>query len=275
MKRITIIGTVCFAIFAGFLSCKGMVYENHTACDAYVLFDVLNSRYFNDSEVISVGTRLINDGSELPFEQTSIGDIRSRRYFHSVEGNSSWNGFGILGYDGLIRTGYRLVSSLGDDFSPLYIFDFRLTDVVGTITAPVVFHKEHSFVKVVFTGWERTVGGLSPFKIQVVGTTCGIELLNKVPVFGEFDICPKEINAGVFQFIIPRLGDENLMLKVSLKEGVDEISVFPREIDLWSYMKVLGNVNWNLDDLPDIELYVDVTGPVYNIRLYEWDGGNT
>ena len=274
MKRITIIFTAFAPLLMGFMACKGMVYEDRTFCEAHVLFDVQNDRFFESAEDVCIGTRQFNGGDALPFEQTSIGAMRSMKYHHDVEGHGSWDGFGILGFEGLVRNGYRLVAEPGNGFSPLYVFDFSLKEVVGTVMAPVLFHKEFSLVKVAFTGWNGTVEGMSPFRLQVSGSTCGIDLLNRVPVLGEFNVIPREVEAGVFEFILPRLGDENLMMKVFLKDGAGSISVYPREINLWSYMKILGNVNWNRDDLPDIELDVDITGPVYNIQLSEWEGVN-
>lgn len=272
MKRITIILSAFTAILAGLTACRGMVFEDRTVCEAQVLFDVRNGRFFNEDDAVCIGTRLYEGVDGFSFESTTVGAMRGLQYRHGMEGHGSWSGFGILGYDDLDRNGYCLVSAPGKEYAPLYVFDFKLSDVVGTVTVPVLFHKEHSCVKVVFSGWDESIGGLSPFKLRIAGGTNGIDLLNRVPVLGDYDICPREVKAGVFEFIVPRLGDGNLVMKVSLKEGAGDIPVYPREINLWSYMKVLGNFNWNLDDLPDVEFDVDITGPVYGIRFTEWEG---
>ena len=112
--------------------------------------------------------------------------------------------------------------------------------------------------------------GEYPFTFRIVGNVDGYELPGGHPHEGAFDYSPEEEDGLLFRTAVPRQVDDSLSLEVYHK---DDASLLTRQ-NLGEIIKKKG-YDWNLPDLPDIVLGIDLSEAGFHIEIEAWQISET
>jgi hypothetical protein len=110
----------------------------------------------------------------------------------------------------------------------------------------------------------------SPFTFRILGNVDGYELPGGAPHRGEFDFCPSEEAVRVFRARVPRQNDGSLMLEIYDKT---DASLVTRQ-KLGEIIMKKG-YDWAVPDLPDIDLYVNLSESSFIVEIGEWEISET
>ena len=253
-------------------SCRSVVLEDRTLCPSFLFFEIADAHLFPPYQDVFATVYAHPEGSLKDEAHTKIEAITEGLFFFVVRGTPAVKGYGLMGEEGLVRDGALWTVPIGKDYVPLFRFGYTAAVQEESFTVPVEFTKEHSRVTVSFLGAEtfEHSEGHFPFDITVRGGTSGIDALTGVPVRGPFEVRPEETTVGLFEFILPRQADHNLVLEMYAREGLYEYEGFQTTYNLWEILRDKGGITWTEKNLPDISIEIDFEETTVNVGVYPW-----
>ena len=123
-------------------------------------------------------------------------------------------------------------------------------------------NKDYALIEIRVTAGEPVE---SPFYFRVIGNVDGYELPGGAPHRGEFDYTLAEGRGSVFRALLPRQMDDSLLLDIYNK---DDSSLVSRQ-KLGEILREKG-YEWNVPDLPDIGLEIDIYKANFSVSIQEW-----
>lgn len=270
MKKIVLITLAALSL----ISCRSLVLEDRTACPSFVFFNITNGDIFNGYDQVFTTVYSDPKGVLIGEDTPSVDEIQDKKFHFEVRSTPSVKGYGLIGNESLNHDGSKWMSPLGEDYAPLFRFQYSKPVQEESFVIPVEFVKDYCHVTVQFLGFEsfHTPNGEFPFYIIVRGNTNGIDALNGEPLRGPYEYSPEENKqTGHFEFNIPRLADEFLGLELYGKEGVfDEVGHL-RTFDLNEEIRNNGGIDWKQKNLPDIEIIIDFVQWKVSMSIDPWE----
>lgn len=270
MKRLFLIILIGFL----FTSCRSWILENRTNCPSFLFFDIENAESFKEYDRIHICAHDNVTDVLLASDTTVIRTVQSKEFYLAVKKSEAAKGFGVLGFDKCkIVNSSDWVVEPGEEYDPIFHFDYTVPARDESVIVPVELVKDHSRVHVKFVNFDSftSADGAFPFYIVVKSNTCGLDALTGVPVKGEFMFQPEEFVAGEFKFILPRQADRSLSLELWAEPGkyVDEGLI--REFNLWGMLNEQADISWDAKNLPDIYLEIDYIESKFDVTVSDWD----
>lgn len=270
MKKIVLITLAALSL----ISCRSLVLEDRTACPSFVFFNIVNGDIFNGYD--RVFTTIYSDPKGVLIDEgtPSVDEIQDLKFHFEVRSTPSVKGYGLIGNGNLNHDGSKWMSPLGQDYAPLFRFQYCEPVQEESFIIPVEFVKDYCHVTVQFVGYEsfHTPNGEFPFYIIVRGNTNGIDALNGEPLRGPYEYSPEEMKeTGHFEFNIPRLADEFLSLELYGKEGVFDETGHLRTFDLNEEIRNSGGIDWKQKNLPDIEIVINFVRWEVSMSIDPWE----
>ena len=267
---------LCLAIPALF-ACRSLILEDRTQCPSFLFFDIANASTCAVYEKGHVSAFSYPDGNSLASDTTRLSRIVSRDFYLKVHKCEAVRGYGVLGLGHAVREGQsRITVAEGEDFVPLFRFDYLSPAREEKTLIPVELVKDHARVHVRFVGFDAFTGaeGIFPFYIEVRSNTAGIDALSGIPVRGTYRCVPEEGFAGEFDFILPRQGDHSLRMDLHAKPGVYVEDGLVRSFDLWQIFRDHCRIGWDEKNLPDLSLEIDYAEWTCSVKVMEWEQNN-
>ena len=256
-------------------SCRSLVLEDRTACPSFLYFDITNADQFEAFQSVYVSAFSYPDKSFLSCDTTALSRVRDKTFYLEVKKSDAVVGHGALGYEQLtLRDGSKWVTSEGNNYAPLYRFDYTAPARSESAVIPVEMVKDHSKVTVKFINIDSfsTSSGTFPFYIVIKSNTCGVDGFEGKPVRGDFIYEPEEETVGVFNFIVPRQFDRSLSMELYAKPGEYIEEGLIRTFGLWDFFKEYG-MSWDAKNLADLYLEIDFVESNYVVKVMPWDKG--
>lgn len=273
MKRLLAILT----LLLGASSCRGLIVEDRLECPSFLFFEVANPDRFEPYQTVYTTVCSHPAGNLISSGSPSLGSIQDKAFYVEVRSTEAVKGYGMLGGGkGIEYRGDEWLIPIGCQSDSLYRFSYVANVRPDTFTIPVEFVKEHAKITVQFVGMEpyTSTGGLFPFDILVRANTCGIDALTGLPVKGAFEYRPPETTIGRFEFILPRLADNHLILEVYGREHIYKWPGFINSYDLYQMLLTQGGVTWREKSLPDIYVEIDFQETDVLVKVDPWQKDN-
>lgn len=275
MKRLTFL----LAMAIGLVSCRHTVLEDRTACPSLLYFDIFNAGAFGTVDRVLVNAYRYPDQLSLGSDTTTIRALEGRSFSMDIREADAVRGSGVLGFrECRTEDGMRWTAPPGSSFDPLFRFSFLSVVEPEEFTVPVEFVKEHCCVTLQFLSagdWSPDGGEEAfPFEIVVRSGTCGLDALTGAPIEGTFTCTAREEKPGVFQLILPRQANDELLMELYGKPGLYPIQGLAHSYNLGGLMKELGGISWQEKNLPDILIGINFKTTDFQVEVIPWEQEN-
>ena len=169
-------------------SCRSLVLEDRSECPAFLFFDITNAEVFDISEYAHITAYKYPDGNLLAVDTTTVRAVQDKEFYLQVKRSDSSRGYGVLCFTGAHNNGSQWVAELGEEFPPLWRFDYASPASTESYLIRVEAVKDHSVIDVRFLDADmyEGSGGEFPYYIVIRSNTCGIDGMDGSPVKGPF-----------------------------------------------------------------------------------------
>lgn len=270
MKRLLLILTAALSLVA----CRKAILEDRTACPSLLYFEISNSDAFGKPDRVQVNAYRYPDQSSLAIDTTTIREMEGRNYFLDIRHADAVRGCGVLGFrECRLENEVCWCVPPGNGFDSLYRFTYLSIVEPELFTVPVEFVKEHCVVTLQFVNasQEDMPKDSFPYEVLVKSNTCGINALTGEPVKGAFECKAQETASGVFQFLLPRQADGQLIMELYGRPGFCPMDGLVHSFNLASILKDLGGVSWQEKNLPDILVGIDFKDIDIQVQVMPWE----
>ena len=270
MKRACIIGMVAL----GVVSCRSIILEDRLECPSFLFFEVSNPEHFQPYDKVYTTVCGYPSGGLIRADSPSLGSIQGKDFYVEVRRTQAVKGYGVLGGGQNVENpADQWLIPIGCQSDSLYRFSYLATVQPDSFTVPVEFFKEHAKVSLQFVDMETYLGqdGRFPFDIVVRSNTCGIDAQTGIPLRGAFEYRPPETTLGHFDFILPRQGDNCLVLELYGREHIYQREGFIASYNLRNILRDLGGITWQEKNLPDIRLELDFKETTVQVQVDNWE----
>lgn len=148
--------------------------------------------------------------------------------------------------------------SHGSDCPRVYMHSSQIHAYNEIATDTVVMHKNHCVMDIVMEEYGEFKYGLC-----LKGNVCGYGRDGR-PLEGDFEFRPETVAHNRFQVVLPRQMDSSLILEIDDGTGV------VKRFALGEYL-ASGGYDWNMEDLQDVEVYIDWRMTVISVFVKDWD----
>ncbi len=259
----------------GATSCSRLIFEDRTDCPAFLFFDITNADLFDIADYVHVAAFVYPEETLLGKDTSTVKLIQNREFSLPVKRSDSVLGYGVLGFKNCeLRNEVEWVVPEGENYDPLWRFDYRTTAMGERFFIPVEMVKDHSNITVYFENFDMfpETDGHFPFKIVILSNTCGINALTGEPVEGPFRYEPAESPGGTYKFTVPRQYDRSLRLQVWNDEEYFGNSDFVAEFNVWNWAHAYEDFSWTQKNLSDLYIKIYMTTAKYEISIVPWQG---
>ena len=268
--------TVCAALLAAALlplpACRSLVREDRMGCPSQLQFQVLNPELVPPAGEVLVTACGEDTPQPLATGSTTLPDLADGSFRLAVPKLPEVEVYGGLGFRNGHEKGSAWVVDAGQDGDPIFRFWSRIPTLDETALVPVEFTKEYCRITIWIVPDEAD-GGDCPVCLTARAHTVGIDLESGLPVEGIYRYSPEERAPGLFSFTVPRQADESLTLELTPKPGETDLPSRLGEIVLWPYLCRSDGFSWNLRNLPDAEIELDIRRSEIHISLTDWIEG--
>lgn len=129
----------------------------------------------------------------------------------------------------------------------------------------VSFCKEHTVVNI---KPRVPVAGYYPYDMRLRSTTCGVSLVDKIPLVGRFMAFASRNRDGTLTAVLPRQDSDDLVLDIVRPDGKIEVS-----FQLGKMIAATG-FDWTAENLNDITLTIDYASMDLSVKIESWDDQN-
>lgn len=273
LKRIPMLALAAVATAAS-ASCGHLILEDRSACPAFLVFEITNASKFDISERAFVAAYKYPENMLLAKDTTSVRLIKEKEFYLKVKRTDTATGYGILCFDGATQDGSRWTVKPGEEFPPLWRFEFRSQAQSESYVIPVEAVKDHSRITIRFTDADAFpgTGGEFPYYVVIHSNTNGIDAMDGEPVKGEFRFEPVEYSVGEFRVCVPRQFDRGMYMEVIAKEGLTEQEGTLMTLPLWNLLREQADFSWTEKNLPDAHVEISITENKYVVTVIDWNG---
>ena len=267
-------GLALAAILLLLSACRQLVWEQRDRCPVHLGFEIANADAFSPEERLHITVFGPSGTEPAAADSTLLREVQEGSFGFWMPVADEWSGYGLVGFENSrLEAPARWMIEEGRDADPLFRFDFHMERFEGSSVAQVELVKDHAKVHLQFLHYERfgAPDGTFPFEIVLVGNSCGVDGRTGVPLEGVFRHRPAEESAGSFRFILPRQGDNSLVMELWAKPGLSEREGLVDRLNLGSLLHQLGRVNWEAKNLPDLDLTLDYGEARLDIEVVEWE----
>ena len=250
-------------------ACRSIVQEDRMECPAQLQFQVLNPELVPPSGEVLVTACGEDAPAPLATGSTTLPDLAGGRFRLQVPKLPEVEVYGGLGLRNGHEEGSAWVVDAGQDGDPLFRFWSRIPTLDEMALVPVEFTKEYCRITVWIVP-EKDSAGDCPVRLTARAHTAGIDLESGRPVEGIYRFSPEERAPGLFTFTVPRQADESLTLELTPKPGETQWSGPVGEIVLWPYLCRSDGFSWELRNLPDADIELDIWRSEVHISLTDW-----
>lgn len=155
----------------------------------------------------------------------------------------------------------RIVLPEGEEMVPLHLGTVILDTRRETITDTVCLHKEYVNIQLLLKNLPEHDHS---FSLSVRGNSCGIDLVETVPVPGDFLFSPRPDSGRYYLVRVPRQGDDSLVLTVDF--GFGKMEEYP--IGKWI---LDAGYDWHRPELDDIMIEFNYFSMQVGISIDGWD----
>lgn len=268
--------TVCAALLAAALlplpSCSTLVREDRMECPSQLNFRLVNPELVppgGEVQIIARGEHTLQPLAWGCTTLPALADGSFRLQVPKLPEVVVYGGLGLL--NGHEKEGAWVVDA-GQDGDPLFRFCSRLPTLDETTLVPVEFTKEYCRITVWIVPREDAAGDC-PVSLTARSHTSGIDLGSGEPVEGIYRYSPEERAPGLYTFTVPRQADESLTLELKPKPGETQLPEAMGEILLWPYLCRSDGFSWQLKNLPDADIELDIWRSVVHVSLTDWFTG--
>ena len=254
-------------------ACRSLIREERLGCPSQLQFQVLNPEQVPPTEEVLV--HALGDASSQPLATASapLPELADGSFRLRVPKLPQVEVYGGLGLRNGHEQGHAWVVDAGEDGAPLFRFWSRLPTLDDTALVPVEFTKEYCRITVWIVPFEEG-GEDCPVRITARAHTAGIDLESGQPVAGIYRYSPEERAPGLFSFIVPRQADESLTLELTPKRpGENPLPENLGSLLLWPYLSRSDGFSWQLRNLPDADIELDIRRSEVQVSLTEWISG--
>ena len=269
-----LIAMLSASLCIGATSCGRLILEDRTECPAFLFFNITNAELFDVSEHAFVAAYKYPENDLLAKDTTTVRSIQDKEFYLQVKRSDSVVGYGVLCFDGAHNDGTLWTVKPGEEFPPLWRFEFKSPAASESYIIPVEAVKDHSRITLRFTEADLFpgTGGEFPYSVIVRSNTCGIDAMDGEPVKGEFRFEPVEYAVGEFRFCVPRQFDRAMHVEVVAREGISELEGVVMDIPLWNLLREKEDFSWTAKNLADAVIEVSITENKYNVIVVDWNG---
>lgn len=252
-------------------SCHRLVFEDRSNCPSFLFFRVEDPNGVPFTEQLRVEIRETAGMEMLAADNVPLGRIQGRDYFLQVRKCEEISAIGTVGIKAAVCAGRLCTIAPGAQWDPVYRFSSTSSAMGGETLIPVRMKKEYSTICVRF----RSSEGVFPYTVSASANTCGMDLVSGVPLNGPYSYSPAEEEPGVFRFTVPRQADRSLTLQLTAKPGAS-IEYGPVDrIVLWNALERIDGFNWELENLPDIDIDIDYARSQMTVIVSDWELGSS
>ena len=255
------------------VSCRSLVLEERESCPSFLFFDIADHDRLDSYHRVRIADFTYPEKQLLTADTTVVSRIQDKSFYMKVPKSDAVQGYGIAGFDGAqIRHGSEVVVDDGNEFVPLFRFQFRTPARQEQVLIPVELSKDYCAITLRFTRTDSFSApeGLFPFYLMVRGNTVGIDGLSGLPVPGDFQCRPREEQEGVFRVLVPRQADRTLTLEIWAKEGLYVEEGLIDRYNLWPFIQKEGGFSWDARNLPDLHIDIDYTENKLAVSVQPW-----
>ena len=255
-------------------SCRGWILENRIECPSFLFFDIQNSSEFLSNSKVYATVFNYPDGYLIDSDTTTVGDILDRNFYFAIKDELAVQGYGLIGLSHQrIADGTEVFIPSGMDSDPLFRFSYQSPTRDESFFVPVEFVKDHCKIHLKFKGIETfdTSDGIFPFTVIVKTNTRGIDGRTGIPLKGYFEYELQDDESGEFYFVLPRLGDEVLVLELYAKDGLYYTTGLVDSLDLYEILRIDGGIDWTAKNLPDLDIVIDYQMMNATVSVMEWE----
>ena len=270
--------TVCAALLAAALlplpSCSTLVREDRMECPSQLNFRLVNPELVppaGEVQIIARGEHMLQPLAWGSTTLPALADGSFRLQVPKLPEVAVYGGLGLL--NGHEKEGAWVVDA-GQDGDPLFRFCSRLPTLDETALVPVEFTKEYCRITVWIVP-SGEPGDECPVQLTARAHTSGIDLESGRPVPGIYRFSPEERAPGLFSFTVPRQADQSLTLELTPKPGGGtQVPDHLGDIVLWPYLCRSDGFSWELRNLPDADIELDIWQSVVHVSLTDWYTGS-
>lgn len=261
------------AVLLPLTACRSMVREDRMGCPSQLQFRVVNPELVPPTGEVLV--RACGEDSPRPLAtaSTTLPALAGGRFRLRVPKLPEVEVYGGLGLLAGHEQGSAWVVDAGQDGDPLFRFWSRLPTLDETALVPVEFTKEYCRITVWIVP-SGEPGDECPVQLTARAHTSGIDLESGRPVPGIYRFTPEERAPGLFSFTVPRQADQSLTLELTPKPGGGtQVPDHLGDIVLWPYLCRSDGFSWELRNLPDADIELDIWQSVVHVSLTDWYTG--
>ena len=256
-------------------SCRFTVLENRTSCPSLLYFQVFNAGAFENVDRVHVSTYRFPDEESLGCDTTTIRALEGRSFCVNIVSADAVQGSGVLGFRHCRLDGEgRWTVPPGQDFDSLFRFSYLSYVEPECFTVPVEFVKEHCRITLQFVDADLPEGTRFPFDVVLRSNTIGLNALTGEPVTGTFECLADELSPGIFQCILPRQADDNLLLELYGRPGLHAEEGLAHSFNLGAILRDSGGISWKEKNLPDVLVGIDFNELDIQVQVTPWDYEN-
>lgn len=175
-----------------------------------------------------------------------------------------------------LKDGSSLMIPFGHECDTLYATSDKVDAVGERAKVYGVMHKQYARVRMEF---EKSSDFTGSYAVRVFSNTAGVDVLSLKPVAGAFEYLPFTEDGSLFSFNLPRQIDNSLYVELwGSIEGRDTGGRFSEEnyelyqtIELGYYISEELGYDWNVEDLPDIDVFIDFARVNLIVSIADWD----
>lgn len=255
-------------------SCTRLVFEDRSDCPAFLLFDITNSDVFDVSDYAHIIAYKYPEGSLLAVDTTTVRAARDKEFYLRVKRSDSARGYGVLRFTGAHNEGSLWTVPEGEEFPPLWRFDYDSPASTESYLIRVEAVKDHSVIDIHFLDADRydDTGGEFPYYIVIRSNTCGLDGMDGSPVKGPFLFEPREYACGRYRFTVPRQFDRSLHMEVWGRDGFNEEGNRVTDLNLWNLLRENDDFSWEAKNLADVNIELSLAENRFIITVVDWSG---
>ena len=255
-------------------SCRSLVLEDRSECPAFLFFDITNADVLDISEYAHITAYKYPDGNLLAVDTTTVRAVQDKEFYLQVKRSDSSRGYGVLRFIGAHNDGSQWTAELGEEFPPLWRFDYESPASTESYLIRVEAVKDHSVIDIHFLDADlyEGSGGEFPYYIVIRSNTCGIDGMDGSPVKGPFLFEPVEYACGRFRFTVPRQFDRSLHMEIWGRDGFPEEGNLVADLALWYILRDTNDFSWQAKNLADAEIEISLAENKYIVTVAEWAG---
>lgn len=255
-------------------SCRRFIFEDRSGCPAFLFFEITDSDQFNVSEYAHIAASKYPDGNLLAADTTTVRAVQDKEFYLEVKRSDSARGYGVLRFTGAHNEGSLWTVEPGEEYPPLWRFDYETPAATESYLVRVEAVKDHSVINVHFLEADRyeDSGGEFPYYIVIRSNTCGIDGMDGSPVKGPFHFVPREYGCGRYRFTVPRQFDRSLHMEVWGRVGFREEGNRVTDLNLWNLLGEHEAFSWEDQNLADANIELSLAENKVIVTVAGWAG---